>query len=126
MLSESETEIAKQALWNYLPFSQMQCLHTITEFNLNCPSSEYTQRHHFRNLASEVSPCILSKDGRVLICATARYEIVIRDLVTDEELCKLQGHEAPVAYLALSEDRQFLASYSTDRKIKIWAIPDHS
>ena len=35
LLSESETEIAKQALWNYLPFPQMQYLHTITEFELD-------------------------------------------------------------------------------------------
>ena len=76
--------------------------------------------------ASEMSPCILSTDGRVLIYATASYEIVIRDLVADKELCRLQGHDAPVAYLALSEDRQFLASYSTDRQIKIWGIPNHS
>ena len=73
-----------------------------------------------------MSPCILSTDGRILIYATASYEIVIRDLVAEKDLCKLQGHKAPVAYLALSEDRQFLASYSTDRKIKIWGIPDYS
>ena len=76
--------------------------------------------------ASEMSPCILSTDGRVLIYATANYEIVIRDLVADRELVTLQGHDAPIAYLALSEDRQFLASYSIDRQIKIWAIPDYS
>ena len=41
LLSESETEIAKQALWNYLPFPQMQCLHTITEFKFNSFNTEY-------------------------------------------------------------------------------------
>lgn len=76
--------------------------------------------------ASEVSPSILSTDGRVLIYATASHEIVIRDLVTEKDLCRLRGHEASVVYLALSEDRQFLASYSIDRQIKIWAIPNHS
>ena len=75
---------------------------------------------------NEVSPCILSTDGRVLIYATANHEIVMRDLVGDRDLCRLQGHDAPIAYLALSEDRQFLASYSTDRQIKIWGIPNLS
>ena len=75
---------------------------------------------------AEMSPSILSTDGRVLIYATAKHEIVIRDLVADRELLSLQGHDAPIAYLALSEDRQFLASYSTDRQIKIWGIPNHS
>lgn len=41
LLSESETEIAKQALWNYLPFRQMQCLHTITEFKFDSFNTEY-------------------------------------------------------------------------------------
>ena len=75
---------------------------------------------------AEVSPCILSTDGRVLIYATANHEIVMRDLVADRELCRLQGHNAPVAFLALSEARQFLASYSTDRQIKIWGITNPS
>jgi len=74
----------------------------------------------------EVCPCILSTDGRVLIYATANHEIVIRDLVADRDLCVLQGHDALIAYLALSEDREFIASYSCDRQIKIWGIPNPS
>ena len=72
----------------------------------------------------EMSPCILSTDGRVLIYTTADNEIVIRDLVAEQDLCVLQGHDAPVAYLALSSDREFVASYSIDREIKIWGIPN--
>jgi WD40 repeat protein len=74
----------------------------------------------------EICPCILSNNGRVLIYATANYEIVVRDLVKEQELCKLTGHKAPIAYLTLSEDYEFIASYSTDRQIKIWGIPDYS
>ena len=40
MLGESKAEIAKQALWNYLPFSKMQCLQTIVEFDLDCYEPE--------------------------------------------------------------------------------------
>lgn len=71
-------------------------------------------------------PCILSNNGRVLIYATAKYEIVVRDLVKEQELCRLTGHKAPIAYLTLSEDYEFIASYSTDRQIKIWGIRDFS
>lgn len=74
----------------------------------------------------EMCPCILSNNGRVLIYATANYEIAVRDLVQEQELCRLTGHNAPIAYLTLSEDYEFIASYSTDRQIKIWAIPDYS
>ena len=74
----------------------------------------------------EMCPCILSDNGRVLIYATASYEIVVRDLVKEQELCRLTGHNAPIAYLTLSEDYEFIASYSTDRQIKIWGIPDLS
>ena len=73
-----------------------------------------------------MSPCIFSTDGRVLIHATAKHEIVVRDLDAERKLVTLQGHEAAIAYLALSEDRQFLASYSTDRQIKIWELPECS
>ena len=72
----------------------------------------------------EMCPCILSNNGRVLIYATAKYEIVVRDLVKEQELCRLTGHKAPTAYLTLSEDYEFIASYSTDKQIKIWGIPD--
>ena len=72
----------------------------------------------------EMCPCILSDNGRVLIYATANYEIVVQDLVREQELCRLTGHKAPIAYLTLSEDYEFIASYSTDKQIKIWGIPD--
>lgn len=74
----------------------------------------------------EMCPCILSENGRVLIYATANNEIVIRDLVKQQELCRLIGHNAPIAYLTLSTDYEFIASYSIDRQIKIWGIPEHS
>lgn len=32
LLTQSPSEMAKQALWNYLPYKQMKCLHTL---NLN-------------------------------------------------------------------------------------------
>jgi len=35
----------------------------------------------------------------------------------------LQGHTAPIAYVAISSDRNFIASYSIDRTIKIWGVP---
>lgn len=70
----------------------------------------------------EMSPCILSDDGRVLIYATDKHEIVVRDLVSEQELCRLTGHNAPIAYITLSTDYEFIASYSTDKQIKIWGM----
>ena len=71
---------------------------------------------------NEIAPCILSDDGRILIYATVNYEIVIVDLVSKKTLNILQGHTAPIIYLALSGDREFLASYSEAMVIKIWGI----
>lgn len=71
----------------------------------------------------ESSPCIMSRDGRVLICCTDNYEIIVLDLVTNKKLQTFEGHTAPVVYLAMSSDREFIASYSIDKSIKIWGIP---
>ncbi|MGB3205964.1 MAG: hypothetical protein WBB28_13320, partial [Crinalium sp.] len=43
LLSDSNEDIAIQAIWNHLPFAKMQCLHTLTEFNLDCYNPE---QHH--------------------------------------------------------------------------------
>lgn len=43
LLAESETETAKQALWDYLPFVKIQFLHTISKFDLDCYEPE--KRH---------------------------------------------------------------------------------
>ena len=70
----------------------------------------------------EIAPCIISDDGRILIHATANYEIVIRDLINNKALNILRGHKAPIMHLTMSEDREFIASYSSDKTIKIWGI----
>ncbi|MHC5734552.1 WD40 repeat domain-containing protein [Nostoc sp.] len=73
--------------------------------------------------SSGVAPCLMSLDGRVLIYCTDNYEIVVWDLAMNRKLCTLQGHTAPIGYVAMSSDREFIASYSIDRTIKIWGVP---
>lgn len=34
----------------------------------------------------------------------------------------LQGHTAPIMYLVMSSDREFIASYSVDKQIRIWGV----
>ena len=70
----------------------------------------------------EIAPCIISNDSRILIHGTANYEIVIRDLINNKELNILRGHNAQIMHLAMSEDREFIASYSSDKTIKIWGL----
>ncbi|MBN3872510.1 WD40 repeat domain-containing protein [Nostoc sp. JL33] len=74
--------------------------------------------------SSAVAPCLLSSDGRVLIYCTDNYEIVVWDLAMNRKLCILRGHTAPIGYVAMSSDRNFIASYSIDRTIKIWGVPE--
>lgn len=70
----------------------------------------------------EIAICILSTDARILIYATANNDIIIWDLIEQKILNTLQGHTSPILYLALSSDREFIASYSNDNYIKIWGI----
>jgi uncharacterized Zn-finger protein len=37
LLSESDEAIAIESLWNHLPYKNMQCLHTISEFEFGHP-----------------------------------------------------------------------------------------
>jgi WD40 repeat protein len=37
LLSESDVVIARESIWNHLPYKNMQCLHTITEFKFGHP-----------------------------------------------------------------------------------------
>ena len=100
-----------------------QIVYTISE---DCAWKQYLNHDIIENTSIRVIPGILSTDGRVLIYATAENNIVVRDLVAEQDLCSLQEHDAPIAYLALSEDREFIASYSIDRQIRIWGIPNFS
>lgn len=40
LLSDTNENVAKQAIWNHLPWEKMQCLQTLTEFNLDCYAPE--------------------------------------------------------------------------------------
>ncbi len=70
------------------------------------------------------SPTLLTADGRIFIYCNDGYDIVVWDLVNNRELVKLKGHTAPIGYIAMSSDREFIASYSTDTSIRVWAIPE--
>ena len=81
-----------------------------------CIWKQYSNHNIIENISNRVIPGILSTDGRVLIYATAENNIIVRDLIAEHNLCTLQGHDAPATYLALSEDCEFIASYSIDDK----------
>ena len=71
---------------------------------------------------NELNPCILSSDGRILIYATKDNTIIIWDLLEQKQLNTLYGHNSPVAYLAMSKDREFIASYDKDNCIRVWGL----
>lgn len=87
-------------------------------------SDFYRVRDRILYTSSDIAPCLMSSDGRVLISCTDNYEIVVWDLAMNTKLCTLQGHTAPIAYVAMSSDRNFIASYSIDRTIKIWGVSE--
>lgn len=71
---------------------------------------------------SGFAPCLMSFNGRILIYCTDNNEIIVWNLATNSKLCTLQGHTAPIGYIAMSSDYEFIASYSIDRSIKIWGL----
>ncbi|MBW4558481.1 MAG: hypothetical protein KME59_21655 [Trichormus sp. ATA11-4-KO1] len=71
---------------------------------------------------SGAASCLMSFNGRILIYCTDDNEIIVWDLALNSKLCILQGHSAPIAYIAMSNDYEFIASYSIDRSIKIWGL----
>lgn len=73
---------------------------------------------------SEPMPSTLSPDGRIMVYGTSSGDLVIWDLALDREVCKLTGHTQPIRFITISEDREFIATYSENHLIKIWGIPE--
>jgi WD40 repeat protein len=73
---------------------------------------------------SATDASILSPDGRILAYGEANGDLVICDLEIDREVSRFRGHTAPIGSIAISRDREFVATYCTDDSIKIWGIPE--
>lgn len=72
----------------------------------------------------EIDASTLSPDGRIFAYGTSNCDLVLWDLMNDRELCRLVGHTASIGGIAISLDREFIATYSTEHSIKIWGIPE--
>lgn len=70
----------------------------------------------------EFAICMISNDARILFYATVNYDIIIWDLVENKQLNILKGHTAPLMYLLMTNDKEFLVSYSIDKQIRIWSV----
>jgi hypothetical protein len=73
---------------------------------------------------SDPMPSTLSPDGRIMVYGTSSGELVIWDLDIEREVCRLTGHTEPIRFITISEDREFIATYSQNHLIKIWGIPE--
>lgn len=67
---------------------------------------------------------IMTPDGKVLVCSSEANEIVVWDVENNQEICTLEGHASSIEQITLSPNREWIASYSADRKIKIWGVPE--
>jgi WD40 repeat protein len=77
------------------------------------------------------SPSAMTPDGKVLVYCSDLNEIIVWDLEFNQEICTLEGHSVPIQKIALSRDREFIASHSTvkgtgepilERTLKIWGV----
>jgi WD40 repeat protein len=92
--------------------------------NKICAWELLTDRIIFTISDSDPMPSTLSPDGRIMMYGTSSGDLVIWDLEIDREVCKLTGHTEPIRFITISEDREFVATYSENHSIKIWGIPE--
>ncbi|MBI2928030.1 MAG: hypothetical protein HYY24_20335 [Verrucomicrobia bacterium] len=65
-----------------------------------------------------------SPDNRILACSTETGTILLWDVSTRSELCRLLGHSLRVDGLAFSRDASRLASASADGSVRLWHTAD--
>lgn len=70
------------------------------------------------------SPSAMTPDGKVLVFCTQAAEIIVWDIEMNQEICVLPGHSSQIRQIALSSNREWIASYSEDQMIKIWGVPE--
>jgi WD40 repeat protein len=92
--------------------------------NKICAWELLTDRIIFTISDSDPMPSILSPDGRIMMYGKSSRELVIWDFEIEREVCKLTGHIEPVRFITISEDREFIATYSENHSIKIWGISE--
>jgi WD40 repeat protein len=78
------------------------------------PYSDYAR------LPTAQSDLVISPDGRYIAYSYNEKDIVIWDVLSRQELKKLQGHDDSITSIRFSPDGKFLASSARDKTVIVW------
>ena len=81
---------------------------------------------HRYSMAGRYFDLAVLGDGKRLACAEGREGVVVRDLDTGEELYRLAGHTGDVVSVAAHPNGRNVASYCSDRQVRIWDLNSRS
>lgn len=71
-------------------------------------------------LPTAQSDLVISPDGRYIAYSYDEKDIVIWDVLSRQELKKLQGHDDSITSIRFSPDGNFLASSARDKTVIVW------
>ena len=71
-----------------------------------------------------ILPTTMTPDGKVSVCCSEENGIIVWDIQNNQHICTLEGQPQPIQHLALSSNREWIASYTSEQTIRIYGLPE--
>ena len=71
-----------------------------------------------------ILPTTMTPDGKVSVCCSEENGIIVWDIQNNQHICTLEGQLQPIQHLALSPNREWIASYTSEQTIRIYGLPE--
>ncbi len=70
------------------------------------------------------APCHMTLDGQIIAFCTGNSDVEVWDWKQNQKLATLRNHTEPLVHIEISQDREFIITYSQDGSLKVWGIPE--